>query len=82
MNIVTYQVSGLSCNACVNRVKNALMPYAEQIEVTLKPPRAILQNPTKNLAELNAVFTPPNHYQLSEVSQVGEKSSILNWLKK
>lgn len=36
----------------------------------------------KNLAELNAVLTPPNHYQLSESSQVGEKLSILNWLKK
>lgn len=82
MNIVTYQVSGLSCNACVNRVKNALAPYAEHVEVTLKPPRAILQNPTKDLVGLNAALVPPNHYQLSEVSEEGEKFSILNWLKK
>lgn len=82
MNIVTYQVSGLSCNACVNRVKNALAPYAETVEVTLKPPRAVLQNPTKNLADLNAVLIPPNHYQLSLVSDAGEKLNILKWLKK
>lgn len=82
MQTITYQVSGLSCNACVNRVKNALTPYANDVEVTLKPPRAILQNPTANLADLNTVLKPLGHYQLAETSADAEKKNVLQWIKK
>lgn len=82
MQTITYQVSGLSCNACVNRVKNALSPYAENVEVTLNPPQAILQKPTAELAGLNAALKPLGHYQLAEVSAENEKKSALQWLKK
>lgn len=81
MNIVTYQVSGLSCNACVNRVKNALLPYAEHVEVTLKPPRAVLQNPKLSTELLNAALTPPGHYQLTEIPQQAENKNTSYWLK-
>jgi copper chaperone CopZ len=82
MQTITYQVSGLSCNACVNRVKNALSPYAEQVEVTLNPPRAIMQNPTADLAQLNAALKPLGHYQLAEASAENGKKNALEWLKK
>lgn len=82
MQTITYQVSGLSCNACVNRVKNALSPYAEQVEVTLNPPQVILQNPTVDLVQLNAALKPLGHYQLAEVSAENKKKSTLEWLKK
>lgn len=82
MPTITYQVSGLSCNACVNRVKNALQPYAEKVEVTLKPPRAVLENPSADLAQLNAALKPLGHYHLAEVSAEAESSSVLQWFKK
>lgn len=33
---------------CVTRLTRALMPFAERVEVTLEPPRAVLRNPDKD----------------------------------
>jgi copper chaperone CopZ len=74
MEKITYQVRGLSCNACVNRVKNALQPYADEVTVTLKPPQAILQNPNADLNALNAILKPVGHYVLDEVLQQKKQS--------
>lgn len=67
MEKITYQVRGLSCNACVNRVKSALQPYADEVTVTLKPPQAILQNASADLTALNAILKPVGHYVLDEI---------------
>jgi copper chaperone CopZ len=38
-------ISGMHCQACVARVTRALTPFAQKVEVTLDPPRAVLRNP-------------------------------------
>lgn len=65
MAIIKYQVVGLTCNGCVNRVKNTLADYAETVEVTLSPPEAILTNPKDNMDVLNKVLGQIGNYQLS-----------------
>jgi copper chaperone CopZ len=37
-------ISGMHCQSCVARVTKALTPFAQKVEVTLEPPRAILRN--------------------------------------
>lgn len=78
MNNVTYQVSGLHCGACVNRVKNALTNAADSVEVTLTPPRATLRNPKQTLAELNQTLANVGDYRLSEAMD----SAASGWLAK
>jgi copper chaperone CopZ len=65
MAIINYQVSGLTCSGCVNRVKQALADYAEIADVTLTPPEATLTNPKSDLASLNAILSQIGNYQLS-----------------
>lgn len=65
MAIIKYQVVGLTCNGCVNRVKNTLADYAETVAVTLSPPEAILTNPKDNIDVLNKALSQIGNYQLS-----------------
>jgi copper chaperone CopZ len=84
MQKVTYQVSGLHCGACVNRVKNALLGSASEVEVTLNPPRAILSNPAHSLLELNQKLAEVGDYQLTEASESGASGLLTKakqWLK-
>ncbi len=60
-----YLVTGMTCGACVNRVKATLAPFAESVEVTLEPPQAILNNPHADLAALNDVLAQIGHYTLN-----------------
>jgi copper chaperone CopZ len=65
MQTIQYQVSGLNCGACVNRVKTILDEHAETVEVTLTPPIATLTNPTSDLNTLNNALSQIGDYQLS-----------------
>jgi copper chaperone CopZ len=38
-----FHIEGMHCEACVNRVNKALACLAQQVRVTLDPPRALLQ---------------------------------------
>jgi copper chaperone len=38
----TFEITGMHCGGCVSRVTRALQPLADQVSVTLDPPRAIL----------------------------------------
>ncbi len=66
MNHVIYTITGMTCGGCVNRVKNTLADFAEQVEVTLVPPQAVLRKPTADLLTLNAALHQVGHYALSE----------------
>lgn len=45
----------MHCAACVGRVTAALRALADNVTVTLQPPRAIMHNPkTGDIAALNA----------------------------
>jgi copper chaperone CopZ len=38
-----FRIDGMHCDGCVNRVSKALLPLAQQVQVTLVPPQALLQ---------------------------------------
>ena len=59
-----YSVTGMTCGACVNRVKTALTPLAETVDVTLSPPQAILKSPIADLTTLNMALAKVGHYAL------------------
>ncbi len=61
-NTTIYQLSGLTCNNCANKVSLALKPYAESVEVSLKPQQITLTNASLGVAELNAVLKPIGNY--------------------
>src|SRR5688500_17784976 len=77
MSIAKYQVSGMTCGGCVARVKAALASMAENVEVTLDPPQAILTNPNQSLASLNQVLAGVGHYHLSAMEAEPAKQ-VLN----
>lgn len=72
MTIIKYQVSGLTCGGCVNRVKNTLADHAELAEVTLTPPEASLTNPKSKIDVLNTALSQVGNYQLSPFEAVQE----------
>jgi copper chaperone len=37
-----FEITGMHCGGCVNRVTKALKPLANEVVVTLDPPRAVL----------------------------------------
>jgi len=60
----TYSISGLSCDHCVARVKATLAPYAEAVEVTLKPQQIRLTGQTADIETLNAVLNTVGDYRI------------------
>jgi copper chaperone CopZ len=38
-----FRIEGMHCNGCVARVTKALQAIADEVEVTLEPPRARLE---------------------------------------
>jgi copper chaperone CopZ len=65
MSITKYQVSGMTCGGCVNRVKTTLHAFAEHVEVTLEPPQVVLTAPSADLNALNNALKLVGNYQLS-----------------
>ena len=59
-----YTVTGMTCSGCVNRVKSALAPLAQSVEVTLDPPKVVLENSSVDLVALNVALNKAGHYQL------------------
>ncbi len=39
----TFEITGMHCGGCVNRVTKALKGIAQDATVTLEPPRAVLE---------------------------------------
>jgi copper chaperone CopZ len=77
MTTIKYQVSGLTCNGCVNRVKTKLSEYADDVEVSLTPPEAILTNPNTDIIKLNAVLAEIGNYKLLPITtELETKQSI------
>jgi copper chaperone CopZ len=64
--ITTYSVSGMTCGACVNRVKTTLSAFADKVEVTLTPPLATLTNAHAAINQLNTALSEVGHYVLAE----------------
>ncbi len=61
-----YQIDGMHCQSCVQKITDALQGFAESVQVTLNPPRAVLQNPsTDSLADLNQAVAKAGNYRLT-----------------
>lgn len=67
---VTYHVSGMHCGSCLGRIKDALRPYADAVDVTLSPQRATLKNISRGVtvAQLQAAVAKAGPYAISEMS--------------
>lgn len=61
---ITYEVTGLTCGGCVNRVQTTLSSLADSATVTLTPPRATITNPKGNIDVLNQALSQAGNYQL------------------
>ncbi|HNV88527.1 MAG TPA: cation transporter [Methylotenera sp.] len=59
-----YSISGLSCDHCAARVKASLAPYADAVEVSLKPPQIRLTGQTADVETLNAVLNNVGDYRI------------------
>lgn len=72
MTTQTYDISGMTCQACVKRVQTALAPFAEQVEVSLSPGRAVLHNSHADLPQLVAALAN-SHYSISDIASATPK---------
>jgi len=74
---LTYQIKGMHCKACVEKIKNALSPHFELIDVTLNPPALQIDvdhQPT--LRELNKFIAAAGNYTVEFLDQSSEKNKI------
>jgi cation transport ATPase len=56
MRSLTFEIVGMHCGACVRRVQEAFAQTAERVQVTLDPPRLVLENPhTQNMQQLTTI---------------------------
>ncbi len=62
-----YAITGLTCNKCVAKVKAALTPLADSVEVTLKPPQVTLTGQTADTETLNSVLKNIGNYQMNAI---------------
>ena len=59
-----YTITGLSCNNCVAKVQTTLAPYADAVEVTLKPPQIKLIGQNADIEILNVALKSVGNYQI------------------
>ena len=59
-----YSIAGLSCDHCVARVKTILTPYANTVEVSLKPPQIRLTGQTADVDTLNVILNNVSDYRI------------------
>lgn len=65
----TYQIQGMHCQSCVQKITEALNGLADEVQVTLNPPHATVRGDTlPDLAALNAAISTVGNYTLKEES--------------
>jgi len=62
----TYNISGLSCNNCVAKVTQTLGPFADQVEVSLKPPQVKISGLSTSISALNNALKPIGNYVIGD----------------
>jgi len=64
-----FEISGMHCGGCVNRVAKALRTIDAGVEVTLEPPRAQFSGASQVSAEhINALLAKIGDYRASELT--------------
>lgn len=72
---LTYDLTGLHCGACVKKVSQALEPFAQSVDVSLKPMQVTLMGPTADESTLRQALEAVGSYGLG----VGTRGSpVLN----
>jgi copper chaperone len=62
----TFVIEGMHCSGCVSRVTTALGRIADDVEVTLDPPQAILDAPEPlSVDEVQAAVSKAGDYRVS-----------------
>ena len=60
-----FEITGMHCGGCVNRVTKALKPLANDVVVTLDPPRAVLDvDTTLSEDEVRAAVVSTGDFQV------------------
>jgi len=58
-----FRIEGMHCNGCVTRVTKALQAIADDVQVTLEPPRATLETADElSLDEVQAAVKKAGDY--------------------
>lgn len=67
---VTYAIAGMHCGSCLGRIKDALKPYADAVDVSISPQRATLKNvrPGISVAQLQAAVAKAGPYTISSMT--------------
>lgn len=79
-----YQVQGMHCQDCINKITLALQPFASNISVTLYPPQATLEGPSiPSFDRLTEAVAKVGNYQLIPLTENLNKitSQRFQWLK-
>jgi copper chaperone len=63
-----FEISGMHCGGCVNRVAKALRALDAGVAVTLEPPRAQFPEAQVSVDDVNAVLSKIGDYHASEVA--------------
>lgn len=61
---LTYDLTGLHCGACVKKVSQALEPFAQSVDVSLKPMQVTLMGPTADESTLRQALEAVGSYGL------------------
>lgn len=61
---VTYGLTGLHCNACVNKLSQALEPLAGSVAVSLSPMQVTLTDPTADESTIKKIVEAAGSYGL------------------
>ncbi len=64
-----FEISGMHCGGCVNRVARALRALDPEVSVTLEPPRARFSGATQVSADaVNAALSKIGDYRAGEAA--------------
>ena len=63
-----FEISGMHCGGCVNRVAKALRAIDAGVAVTLEPPRAQFPDAQVSVDEVNAVLAKIGDYRASQAA--------------
>ncbi len=76
---LTYQITGMHCAACIEKIKSSLSTHVKITRITLNPPQLEIEenNPPK-LSELNKLIAKAGNYSLTSSSEPKTKTTDTN----
>ena len=76
--LITYDIKGIHCQACVQKIDIKMKELGINVEVTLDPPRAILEGDNlPTLLALNAALSQVGEYKFLETKKGESHETVL-----